>query len=320
LNRPQRLLARSETVTGALAAATAACLFGTSFVATVFLLRSFSPLSGAFWRAGLGWVALVSFMALTSFRRRPDGVGAADRSPKFSSVARLWRSAVIGVLGGPIFLVGLNLSVAGMGATITSFVLGISVVLAAVLATFILGEPLTPLHIAGFVLALAGTFLLAKLRTASSLGGIAPGLVAATSYAFFLVLGRRWSRPYRLAPQSLTLSAITLTVVGLFLWLGATHSEIIPPHVRFDALMALVWLALVLVVGQTLLVASLRRLPGRHSSAFLLLNPVTAAVLGATILGESLDRTQILGAFLVLAGMAFATGLVDLLRRRFVQS
>jgi drug/metabolite transporter (DMT)-like permease len=286
----------------------------------VFLLKSFTPLSGAFWRAVLGWVALVAFMALTALRRRPDGVGAADPLPRPSPVARLWRSAVIGSLGGPIFLAGLNLSVAGMGATITSFVLGISVVLAAVLATVILGERLTPLHVAGFFLALAGTFLLAKLRGAGSLSAIAPGAIAATSYAFFLVLGRRWSRPYGLAPESLTLSAISLTVVGLLVWLVATRSEITPAHLTADALLALMWLALVLVVGQTLLVTSLRRLPGRHSSAFLLLNPVTAAVLGATILGESLDRLQILGAFLVLAGMAFATGLVDLLRRRLAHA
>jgi drug/metabolite transporter (DMT)-like permease len=213
----------------------------------------------------------------------------------------------------------LNLSVAGMGATITSFVLGISVVLAAVLATVVLSERLTPVHVAGFFLALAGTFLLAKIRGVGSLGAIAPGVIAATSYALFLVLGRRWSRPYRLAPEILTLSAITLTVVSLLLWLTASRSEIIPRHLTIDALLALAWLALVLVVGQTLLVASLRRLPGRHSSAFLLLNPVTAAVLGATILGESLDRLQIIGALLVLAGMAFATGLVDLVRRRLAR-
>ena len=131
-----------------------------------------------------------------------------------------------------------------------------------------------------------------------------------------MVLGRRWSRPYHLAPQTLTLSATSVTAVTLLFWLAVTHAQVVPGHLRTDALFALVWLALVLVVGQTLVVASIRRLRGRHSSAFLLLNPLTAAVLGSTLLGESLSQRQLLGAFLVLTGMGLATGLADLLRQR----
>lgn len=308
--------AGNETLASAVAAVAAACLFGTSYVATAYMLRSFSPLSGAFWRSAVACVVLLTLSAAAAFRgpaQNPIDVGPADKPP---AISWLWRSAVLAILGGPVFQVGLNLSVAAAGATITAFIIGVSAAVAAVLATLLLREPLESPAVAGFVLAVVGTLLLAQFRGVASMGAIAPGFAAATGYAFFLVLGRRWSGPYRLAPRTLTLWATAVTAVSLLVWSAVTHAQIIPQHFRADALFALAWLAIVLVVGQTLVVVSIRRLQGRRSSAFLLLNPLTAALLGSTLLGEQLSSLQLLGAFLVLAGMALATGLADLFRRR----
>jgi drug/metabolite transporter (DMT)-like permease len=58
-----------------------------------------------------------------------------------------------------------------------------------------------------------------------------------------------------------------------------------------------------------LVVASMRRLAARRASAFLLLNPPTAALGSWLLLGEQLTAVQILGGALVLLAMAGASGL-----------
>ncbi|MFM2106811.1 MAG: hypothetical protein RL338_1843, partial [Chloroflexota bacterium] len=56
--------------------------------------------------------------------------------------------------------------------------------------------------------------------------------------------------------------------------------------------------------------------PARRTSSLLLLNPLTAALLAALLLGERLEPTQLVGALLVLAGIALANGAVGPLARR----
>jgi drug/metabolite transporter (DMT)-like permease len=105
-------------------------------------------------------------------------------------------------------------------------------------------------------------------------------------------------------------------LVGLA-WLSMVeHGELVPDHWRADAVVALVWLGIVMVAGQTLVMASVRRVRAETSASLLLFNPLTAAVLGVTLLGESLTTSQALGALLVLTGMASASGLFTVVRRR----
>ena len=47
----------------------------------------------------------------------------------------------------------------------------------------------------------------------------------------------------------------------------------------------------------------------RRSAAWLLLNPVTAAVLGVVVLDESLSLPQVAGAVVVLTGLGLGSGL-----------
>jgi DME family drug/metabolite transporter len=296
---------------GSAAAAAAAFLFGTSYVATAFLLRSFTPAAGAFWRAALAAVFLYALVGFSLARdRRPAAVlRRAREQPGQPPIAgRVVRAAVVGLLGGPLFLVGMNVAVDGVGATITSFVAGLYAVLAAVLAPFVLSERLERTALVGFGLALLGTALLAELDIAEvSSRGFLAGLGAALSYSFYLVLGRRWSRPYGLRPEVLTLSTVTATIAVLAVWLAVAAPETVwPDDLRRDALVALLWLAATLAAGQTLVVMSVRRIDARRSAAFLLLNPLTATVLAAILLDEGLTRYEVAGALLVLAGMALA--------------
>ena len=286
------------------ASATGAVLFGSSYVATAFVLRSFPPLGAAAWRGLLATLALGIVLGA-------GGLGPRPSRPTGPQLARL---IVLALTGGLVFIVLMNTAVQDAGPTIPSFVAGLYAVLAAVLAPVVLREGLSRAAVIGFVLALVGTLLLAELHaTSSTLTGVLVGLGAAVSYALFLVLSRRWSVPWRLSGPVVTFGTVVATGVPLAAWLLATDpAALLPAHPRTDALLALGWLAIFPgVVAVTLIVIGVQRLDARRSSAFLLLNPVAAALLSWLLLGEGLSPSQFVGAALVLAGIASASGAVS---------
>lgn len=311
----------TQTRVGDLAAAGAAVLFGSSYVATAFALHSFGPLPIAFWRGLLA--AIVVGSALRAGLLGGDGgarggdstsaVATPDR-PQPTPAARFVRLAVLGMLGGPVFNVALNVAVGTSGATITAFVAGLYAVLAAVLAPLVLRERLGTRALVGFVVALGGTALLAQIQAgAPSAGGIGAALIGAFAFATYLLLSRRWADQYDLSggliaeANFITMAVVTLVGVGV---LGA--GPLVPASIEPAAAVALIWLALGPSAGaQLLLVASVRRIPARRSAAFLLLNPITATILAAILLGERLASLQLVGAALVLAGIAVASGLLQ---------
>lgn len=301
--------AASRRHVGELYSALAAMGFGSAYVATSFVLSALGPVPAAAWRSGL---ATVLVAVLLAFRGRgpgeaaavPAGLGAGSGFP-----ARAVRLVVLAVLAGPVFLASMNLAVAHVGAAIASFVAGLYAVTAAVIAPLLLPERLTPRVLAGFVVAVVGTAMLAELApNAVDLAGIGWGALAATSFGTYLVLTRRWSRPYGLGGMTVALanSVVTTAVLGGALLL-TDPASLVPASTSPSALAALVWVAAVAAIGPMLTVASLRRIPAARSAAFLLLNPITATVLAFVLLGERPTALQALGGVLVLAGMAAAT-------------
>jgi len=291
---------------GRLYAALAAMLYGSAYVGIAFVLHSFTPLAGAVYRSLLAAAALAVVLAVQR-ARRPTIVDPPSAGPPRAQ--RLLRVGVIGLFGGAIFLVAMNLAVAHVGATIAAFVAGLYSVIAAVLAPFVLHERLKLRALVGFIVALIGTALLAELDPArTDLVGISWGLVAAVAFALFLVLSRRWSVPYRITPIENTFGAMVLASVVLIpLALIAEPASLFPQTVAVDALIALAWISFVAAAGIGLIAASVRYMPAAESAAFLLLNPITATILAALLLNERPTPVQIVGGLLVLAGMAAAS-------------
>lgn len=290
---------------GSAFAAGAAILFGSAYVATAVALRSFSPVAVAAWRGAGASLVLVVVLGLRWRTTAP-----ALRSLERGTIVRL---AVLAVLAGPLFLVGMNLAVAGTGATIAAFVAGLYAIVAVLLAPFLLHERLGPQALAGFVVALVGTALLAELDVGpGSAGGLAAGIAAgfgaAVVYAFYLVLSRRWGAGGRL-PGDLVSLAIFVTIVAVLIpfELLVDPAALLPAAVAPEAIVALVWLvAAPSALANLLIQASVRRVAARRTSAFLLLNPIAASVFGAVLLGERLSPGQLVGAGLVLVGIAIA--------------
>lgn len=315
-----------QTLLGNGFAAAAAILFGTAYVATAIALRSFSPVAVALWR-GVGAAAVLALVLVVRRRTTWPALRHLDRG----AVLRL---GILGTFGGPAFLAGMNVAVAAAGATVAAFVAGLYAVLAAVFAPWILRERLGWQALVGFVLALAGTALLSELDPRSgSAFGVAAGLGAAVAFALYLVLSRRWtgglgrmaSTPARPTSTAGARSAVgrplpgDLVALALFAMLGLVllpvellvePRAIVPPAIAPEALAALGWLVVgPSLLAQLLLQASVRRVRARHSAAFLLLNPISASILAALLLGERLSPAQVGGAVLVLAGIGISSGL-----------
>ncbi len=308
---------------GELFAALAAMGFGSAYVATSFALLAFEPVPAAAWRSFLAAIAVGVIVLVRRLRgdaTGPESIAPADvptvphRTPASVEAdppptARAIRLLVLATFGGPLFLASMNLAVAHVGAAIAAFVAGLYAVLSAVIAPVLLPERLTTRVLAGFLLALLGTALLAELDPdATDIAGMGWGLLAATSFALYLVLARRWSRSYRLDGLTVALSIGVLTALVLGGFVLLTDPALLTPSpVPADAIIAMGWLAAVAALGPILMVASVRLIPAARSAAFLLLNPITATVLAVILLGERPSPLQLAGGVLVLLGMAAAT-------------
>jgi DME family drug/metabolite transporter len=279
--------------------------YGSAYVATAFALRSFAPIPTAADRSVLAALVLAG---IALFRRR-RGLAATSPDRVVPRSTRTIHLGVLGLLGGAIFLAGQSLAVAHIGATIAAFVAGLYAVLAAVISPLALREPLGRRALIGFVLALIGTVLLAELDLGTAdFAGIGWGLVAATAFAFFLVLGRKWSRSDNLNGISIALAA-SLVAAPMLALLGVVSgtATFLPESIAPDAALALAWLVFVAAAGQALTASSVRLIPASRSAAFLLLNPITATILAILLLGERPSGMQVLGGALVLLGIAAAT-------------
>jgi probable blue pigment (indigoidine) exporter len=222
--------------------------------------------------------------------------------------ARWWRVAVLGLLGGTVFSVAVNLAVALSGPTITGFVAVLYAVLATVFAVPLLGEPAGRWTVVSLALACGGAVLLIGLAgSTASVPGVVSGLIAATSYALYLVLGRRWLRRHGLDAVLVTLAILVgrgPVLLAVELLRGGT---VIPADPRADALLALAFLALgPSTVSQLLLLVSMRRVAAARTAAALLLTPVTSAIVGFVLLGETLTSAELAGAMLLLMAITSA--------------
>lgn len=250
-------------------------------------------------------------------RRTAAAPGRAERAPARSRARLVVRLAILGALGGAVFLAGMNLAVAGVGATIASFVAGLYAVLAAVIAPFILPEGLRPRAFVGFIIALAGTALLAELDlNARGVAGIAWGLLAAASFAMFLLLSRKWGREEGLDGLVIALATMTVAAVALGLLVVLTRpASLLPGAIAPEAGLAMAWLVVAAAGGQALAAASVKLIPASRSAAFLLLNPIVATILSFFLLGERPSSVQVVGGALVLVGIAAATVDATVFRR-----
>ena len=294
----------SEERLGIAAAAAAAIIYGAAYPATAVALRSFSPLAIAGLSCTLALVIVIG-LAVAGVLPHPS-VEAMTRP-------RLARLTLLALLGGILFIVGVNVAVAIAGPTITGFVSPLYAVFATLFAVPLLGERVGVATFLAFALAFSGTALLAgAVPTGAPITGILLALVSAAMFGMYVVLARLWGVRYRLDGTLVTIANLIgrgpiLLVAALILDPG----RVIPADPDPAAVVALLTIVFgSSTSGNLLLMASVRRVPAGRTSAALLLTPVSSAVIAAVVLGERLSPGGLLGAALILAGMGVASGLL----------
>ncbi len=291
--------ARGRSSLGLLQVVAAGVLWGTGgLVVTVLHERDgLGAMTVSAWRMALAAVTLVAFSAATS---RLGGVRSTwRRHPVASVLVGVGTATYQGLYFVSVLLVGVSVA--------TVVALGLAPVLATVWEKAVGRRWPTPREIAVLVAALTGLVLISTTAEAGShTAGDRPGLglalavVAGATYAATTVLGHRLAQD--VDSVALTTCATLAGSVALlpFLAVAALRGEPV-----LTSSPATTGLLLYLGVGTMalsygLLYAGLRTTSGSAATVATLVEPLSAALLAALLLGERLTAPALLGGALIL--------------------
>lgn len=283
---------------GLLEVGAASVLWGTGGLA-VQLIReheALSPVTISAWRMTIA--AVVLLVALVALRRGGELVTLARRHPRQLLAVGAGTAAYQGFYFVSVTQVGVAVS------TVVS--LGLAPVLLTVLESARDRRAPAPSRLGVLAAALVGLVLVSVAGHESSTGpapvaGVLLAVASGTTYALTTVAGGSVSRTS--SPLVLT-SGMTLVGAAVLLPCLAVVDG---PRVTTDAV-ALAWLAylgaLTMALAYVLLYSGLRVVAPSTAVTASLVEPVTAAVVAAVVLGEALGPVAVVGIVLVLGAVA----------------
>ncbi|AWC21111.1 putative inner membrane transporter YedA [Aminobacter sp. MSH1] len=263
--------------------AIAPAIWGSTYIVTTEFLPAGYPLTVAMLRA-----LPAGLLLLLLVRQLPQGIWWA-------------RVLVLGALNFSVFWWLLFVAAYRLPGGVAATVGAIQPLIVILLARALLGSPIRPLAIIAAVAGMAGVALLILTPNAAlDPIGIAAGLAGAVSMAAGTVLSRRWQPPV----TPLTFTAWQLTAGGLLLLPIALLQEPSLPPLTTANLLGLAWLGLIgAALTYILWFRGIAKLEPSVVSPLGFLSPMTAVILGWSVLGQSLSAAQILGMIVVLGSV-----------------
>ncbi|KOY00878.1 DMT family transporter [Pseudomonas nunensis] len=274
-------------------------IWGGTFVAGRFLADSLSPLFAASLRFLLASVALLLFLLLA-------------RVPLVRPSRRQWlRLALLGFFGiffyNLCFFYGLHY----INASRASLIVALNPAVIGLASWLLFKERLSRAKVAGIAICIAGAGMVIVSRN--------PQLLAANADAWIgdlLIFGcvLSWG-VYSLFSKELNQTLGPVQTVTYSILLGTAMlwiTSALRGELSVDALVSLgpqQWLSLMYlgVLGSALAYIGyydgIRKIGATRSGVFIALNPLTAVILGALLLGEQLTLAMCLGGGLILAGI-----------------
>ena len=208
-------------------------------------------------------------------------------------------------LGGNALYLGLSYeALRHMSAGMGSIVASTNPLILALIAPWLLREPLTFRKASGLILGFAGVVLAMHTRAGSSAArpiDVLLSLAGVLSFVFSNVLYKRM----RARPHPVVLNAAQLFCAGLALVPAALLVEG-PPHVQWTAPIgaSLAYLVIVLSVGASMLwFWILQHGEASRVSAYFFLTPVFGLLLGALLLGEPLTAMDGVALVVIATGL-----------------
>lgn len=288
------------------AAALTGVQVGAATVASRGIATDVPPLTLALLRYAVGLVCLAPFI----FRQfRPSGHVHRSSSATKIVVVDVLVMAALGIGQFGILIALLNAGLQHIGAAQAALIFSLFPLLTLLLGAALGRERITTALLLGVLLSLAGVALsLAPKLSAPHAGhwwGEAAVLASAAVGALCSVL----YRPYLQRYPTLPVSALAMGASVLFL-AGAALTEGWPG--RVGALNGSQWavvgfIGLSSAIGYVLWLYALKHESPARVTVFLALNPVTAALLGAGLLGEALTPWTLLALPLIAAGLWLST-------------
>lgn len=265
-----------------LATAVAPLVWGSTYIVTTEMLPEGRPLlSGV-------------------LRSLPFGLLLIAASRTLPAGSWWWKATVLGALNIGGFFALLFISAYRLPGGVAATFGAAAPLMVAVLAWALLSERLTPWRLGWGVAGVVGVALVV-LGPEAALDpvGVAAGIAAPASMALGTVLTKRWGRPVGLV----AFTGWLLTAGGLVLAPLALLVEGPPPALDLPAVMGYLWIGGVgTAVAYILWFRGIGALPVGQTSFLQLLSPVSAAMLGWALLGQTLTLQQ--GAGFVLALVA----------------
>ncbi len=173
-------------------------------------------------------------------------------------------------------------------------------------AWFYLGEQVSLRFLLGMALAMGGAALLVNASAAMGaryVFGDILGLITACFFGAYVVAVARLRD--RNAASTIMFYSSTVTCVLLLAATLVSGERLLPTTLNgWTVLLALAWISQ--AMGQGLIAYALGHLPASFSALAILIEPLTAAILGWVWLGEALGVVQAVGGVVVLAGISVA--------------
>ncbi|HMK67089.1 MAG TPA: DMT family transporter [Stellaceae bacterium] len=281
---------------GVLAAILSSTLGGTNTAVTRFAIGSTDPITLACLRFGLGFLFLL-----------PAALALRARWPR----GRDWIGvAALGILFFAIFMSTFNLALRYTTAARGALALATLPLLTMIVGALLRIEPLTVRKTTGVVIAIGGVAVALMTGLATAPEGAWHGDLLMIAGAFCMALYNVWSRPF-IARSS----ALGFVVVGM----GAGSACLLAFALASGGLAASggfgrpQWIAVLYlaIFGAALTfflwVYALRHTTPTRVASTITINPVTAALLAAPLIGEPLGFNLLVGILGVALGIAIAT-------------
>lgn len=287
-----------------LATSFAPIVWGTSYAVTTEALPAGHPLF-----AGLARALPAGLLALAIGRTLPRG-------------SWWWKILLLGTLNIGMFFPLLFLTAERLPGGVAATIGGIQPLLVAALAAGLLGERTTRWRIgAGLAGALGVAMVVLGPTARLDAVGLLAGSGGAASMALGVVLSKKWGRPADVSPVGY--AGWLLTAGGLALTLPTLLIEGVPTDIDALATAGYLWLGLAGgLIAYTLWFRGIRTLPAASTSLLGLLSPLTAAVIGALLLGEQLSTVQLAGMAITLTALVAGQSAIvpPRLRRRHTET
>lgn len=274
-------------------------VYGTAYVAQRAALFDVPPALLAFLRLGVAALVLLPFLP------RPPG-GAAERGDG-------WKIFWMGVLG---FGAAYALSHVGLRhstATNAALLITVEPIALILLSPLMLGERLRRREGWGAALVLLGTVLVVVNGVPGITVAVLPHwrgdlvlVLSGVAFASYSLLGRdvlaRWDAR-TVTARSIVWGALSMAPLAALEWASGTR-----PAWTVTGSAATVYLALVVTALAYLAWNyGLARVPAPRAAIFINVQPVVGVALGVLLLGEPVTVFIVLGALLVIAGLAVTT-------------